>query len=57
MFCHVQCLENRELKETISLLQQKLAARASDKSSLSLERGSEEYVDDMRKKIKFKVIH
>ncbi|XP_074338088.1 kinesin-like protein KIN-7D, mitochondrial isoform X2 [Apium graveolens] len=52
-----KCLENKELKDTISLLQQKLAARSSDKSSLSLEqRGSEEYVDDLRKKFKFKEI-
>ncbi|KAK1369516.1 kinesin-like protein KIN-7D, mitochondrial [Heracleum sosnowskyi] len=50
-----KCLENKELKETISLLQQKLSARASDESSLSWEhRGSEEYADDLRKKIKFK---
>ncbi|KAL1833754.1 hypothetical protein ACET3Z_003405 [Daucus carota] len=52
-----KCAENKELKETISLLQQKLAARANDKSFLSFEqRGSEEYADDLRKKIKFKEI-
>uniref|UniRef100_A0A162B7I0 Kinesin-like protein n=1 Tax=Daucus carota subsp. sativus TaxID=79200 RepID=A0A162B7I0_DAUCS len=52
-----KCAENKELKETISLLQQKLSARANDKSFLSFEqRGSEEYADDLRKKIKFKEI-
>ncbi|KAA8536054.1 hypothetical protein F0562_028532 [Nyssa sinensis] len=47
-----KCSENNELHEKIDLLQQQLASVNGDKSSLSSEKCiSEEYVDELRKKI------
>ncbi|KAA8546024.1 hypothetical protein F0562_020525 [Nyssa sinensis] len=47
-----KCSENKEMQEKIDLLQQQLASVTGDKSSLSSEQCvSEEYIDELRKKI------
>ncbi|XP_059654085.1 kinesin-like protein KIN-7D, mitochondrial isoform X3 [Cornus florida] len=46
-----KCSENKELQEKIELLQQQLASGTGDKLSSSEQCISEEYVDDLRKKI------
>ncbi|XP_028080240.1 kinesin-like protein KIN-7D, mitochondrial isoform X3 [Camellia sinensis] len=46
-----KCAENKELQEKISLLQQQLASTSSGKLSPSEWCPSEEYVDELRKKI------
>uniref|UniRef100_A0A5B7A9E3 Putative kinesin-related protein 11 isoform X1 n=1 Tax=Davidia involucrata TaxID=16924 RepID=A0A5B7A9E3_DAVIN len=47
-----KCSENKELQEKIDLLQRQLASVTGDKSSISSEQCvSEEYVDELRKKI------
>ncbi|KAK9287325.1 hypothetical protein L1049_015740 [Liquidambar formosana] len=47
-----KCSENKELQEKVNLLQQQLASVAGDKSSLSSEQSvSEEYVDELKKKV------
>lgn len=51
-----QCAENKELQEKIYLLQQQLASTSGDKSSLSEQCASEEYVEELRRKILSQVI-
>lgn len=46
-----KCAENKELQEKIYLLQQQLASTSGDKSSLSEQCASEEYVEELRRKI------
>ncbi|KAL7206801.1 hypothetical protein ACSBR2_019498 [Camellia fascicularis] len=46
------CAENKELQEKINLLDQQLASGSGGKSSSSEQCISEEYVDELRKKIK-----
>ncbi|GMP48142.1 hypothetical protein CsSME_00015603 [Camellia sinensis var. sinensis] len=46
-----KCAENKELQEKISLLQQQLASMSSGKLSPSEWCSSEEYADELRKKI------
>ncbi|KAK1439887.1 hypothetical protein QVD17_05711 [Tagetes erecta] len=47
-----KCSENKELQERITLLEQQLAAAQSEKVlSSSKHHGSEEYIDELRKKI------
>ncbi|XAR72777.1 Plus-end-directed kinesin ATPase [Bertholletia excelsa] len=46
-----KCAENKELQEKINLLQQQLASSSGDKCSSSEQCISEEYVDELRKKI------
>ncbi|KAG5547840.1 hypothetical protein RHGRI_013503 [Rhododendron griersonianum] len=48
--CH-QCAENKELQEKICILQQQLASTSGDQSSLSGQYTSEEYVEELRRKI------
>ncbi|GMP37776.1 hypothetical protein CsSME_00009314 [Camellia sinensis var. sinensis] len=47
-----KCAENKELQEKINLLDQQLASGSGGKSSSSEQCISEEYVDELRKKIK-----
>ncbi|CAK9140078.1 unnamed protein product, partial [Ilex paraguariensis] len=52
-----KCSENKELQEKISLLQRQLTSVAGDKSSLSTEHCvSDEYLDELRKKIQFQEV-
>ncbi|KAD5318168.1 hypothetical protein E3N88_18114 [Mikania micrantha] len=47
-----KCSENKELQERITLLEQQLSAAQSEKTlSSSGHHGSEEYIDELRKKI------
>ncbi|XP_058213223.1 kinesin-like protein KIN-7D, mitochondrial [Rhododendron vialii] len=46
-----KCAENKELQEKIYILQQQLASTSSDQSSLSGQYTSEEYVEELRRKI------
>lgn len=53
----LQCSENKELQEKLNLLEQRLASVTSDKSSGSSEHGvSDEYVDELRRKVQSQVI-
>ncbi|KAG5547841.1 hypothetical protein RHGRI_013503 [Rhododendron griersonianum] len=46
-----KCAENKELQEKICILQQQLASTSGDQSSLSGQYTSEEYVEELRRKI------
>ncbi|KAE9448282.1 hypothetical protein C3L33_19830, partial [Rhododendron williamsianum] len=46
-----KCAENKELQEKIYILQQQLASSSGDQSSLSGQYTSEEYVEELRRKI------
>ncbi|XVE48980.1 hypothetical protein DITRI_Ditri01bG0045100 [Diplodiscus trichospermus] len=47
-----KCSENEELQEKVNLLEQRLASLSGDKVSFSSDQGiSEEYVDELRKKV------
>ena len=53
-----QCSENEELQEKVNLLEQRLASLSGDKLSLSLKQGiSEEYADELKKKVQSQVIY
>ena len=52
----LQCSENKELQERITLLEQQLAAAQSQTTlSSSEQHGSEEYIDELKKKIQIQV--
>ncbi|KAJ0680613.1 putative plus-end-directed kinesin ATPase transcription factor C2H2 family [Helianthus annuus] len=52
-----KCSENKELQERITLLEQQLAAAQNEKAlQSSRHRGSEEYIDELRKKIKIQEV-
>lgn len=52
-----QCAENKELQEKLNALEQQLASVGSGKSSLHYEPNvSEEYVDELKKKLQAQVI-
>ncbi|KAK8316299.1 hypothetical protein V6Z12_A13G033900 [Gossypium hirsutum] len=49
-----KCSENEELQNKVNLLEQRLASLSGDKLSLSSEQGiSEEYADELRKKVQY----
>lgn len=53
-----QCSEIEELQEKVNLLEQHLASVSGDKLLLSSKEGiSEEYVDELRKKVQSQVIY
>lgn len=55
--CLWQCSENKELQEKVHTLEQQLASFSGDKMSHTPEHAvSEEYVDELRKKIQSQVI-
>ena len=57
-FGYSQCSENKELQGKVNLLEQRLASLSGDKLSLSSEQGiSEEYADELRKKVQSQVIY
>lgn len=57
LFVLLQCIENKELQERITLLEQQLAAANSEKSqSSSGQNVPEEYINELRKKIQMQVI-
>ncbi|KAI3809808.1 hypothetical protein L1987_19408 [Smallanthus sonchifolius] len=52
-----KCTENKELQERITLLEQQLAAAQSEKAlSSSRHHGSEEYIDELRKKVQIQEV-
>ncbi|MFS7998555.1 putative plus-end-directed kinesin ATPase transcription factor C2H2 family [Helianthus anomalus] len=52
-----KCSENKELQERITLLEQQLAAAQNEKAlQSSRHHGSEEYIDELRKKIKIQEV-
>ncbi|KAJ0819942.1 putative plus-end-directed kinesin ATPase [Helianthus annuus] len=52
-----KCSENKELQERITLLEQQLAAAQNEKAlQSSRHRGYEEYIDELRKKIKIQEV-
>lgn len=54
---YFQCAENLELQEKLNQLERRFALVSGEKSSGSSEHGvSEEYVDELRKKIQSQVI-
>lgn len=54
---YFQCAENLELQEKLNQLERRLASVSGEKSSGFSEHGvSEEYVDELRKKIQSQVI-
>lgn len=54
---YFQCAENLELQEKLNQLERRLASVSGEKSSGSSEHCvSEEYVDELRKKIQSQVI-
>lgn len=57
IFCYHQCAENKELQEKIIHLEQRLASVSVDKLSHSSEqRTSDEYADELGKKMQSQVI-
>lgn len=57
LFGQRQILENKEFQDKVNLLQQQLASVTGDKSTFSSEQCiSEEYVDELRKKVQSQVI-
>lgn len=53
----LQCAENNELQEKVNILEQRLASFTVDKSSASSEQcTSEEYADELKKKVQTQVI-
>lgn len=59
IFYVFQCLENKELQEAICNLEQQLAVLKVEKSYPSSEQQgvSDEYIDDLKKKIQLQVIY
>jgi centromeric protein E len=52
-----QCSENKELQEKVTLLEQRFASLSGDKAPLNSEHNaSEEYVDELKKKVQSQVI-
>jgi len=52
-----QCSENKELQDKVTLLEHRLASLSGDKASVNSEHNmSEEYVDELKKKVQSQVI-
>uniref|UniRef100_A0A6N2MHG7 Kinesin motor domain-containing protein n=1 Tax=Salix viminalis TaxID=40686 RepID=A0A6N2MHG7_SALVM len=47
----LECSENKELQDKMTLLEQRLASLSGDKASVNSEHMSEEYVDGLKKKV------
>lgn len=57
MFGYCQCSDNKELQERVNLLERRFSCLTGDNSSGFSEQGtSEEYVDELRKKVQLQVI-
>lgn len=54
---YFQSSENKELQEKVNILEQRLVSFTNGKSSMSSEQSvSDEYIDELRKKIQAQVI-